>query len=67
MSGLEEFIRDYLSAIVYLSPRKLPINRETLTYLSSRVHSAFSYELGGRKVGLQQDPYDNSNIILTLI
>jgi hypothetical protein len=67
VSELEEFIQDYLSAIVYLSPRKLPMNRETLAYLSGRVHSAFSYELGDRKVGLQLDPYDNSNIILTLI
>ena len=65
-SVLEEAIQRYLNTIVQLNDRKMPINEQTMHYLTQRVYGAFSYEIGDREFGLKADEHNNSNLILTL-
>lgn len=64
---LRHAIESYLSALVLLSDRKLVVNPQTLSYLSTRIYSAFNSELYRLKVDLYLSTNEHNSVIVKLI
>jgi hypothetical protein len=64
---LRAAIESYVSSLVLLSDRKLAVNLQTLSYLSTRVYNAFNSELYRAEVNLHLSTNEYNSVIVKLI
>jgi hypothetical protein len=64
---LRTAIESYVSSLVLLSDRKLAVNPQTLSYLSTRVYNAFNSELYRSEVNLHLSTNEYNSVVVKLI